>query len=79
MPQELLYNQAHKDVAYIPVPLLLTGEVRYDDIAQVIAALRNTVVGLRQRAGYTNIAAACRRCAAQPALALALIGIKLEN
>jgi hypothetical protein len=30
-------------------------------------------------AGYTNIAAACRRFAAQPDLALTLIGIKLEN
>ena len=30
-------------------------------------------------AGATNIAAACRRFAAQPWAALALIGIELEN
>ena len=29
--------------------------------------------------GYTNIAAACRRFAAQPVLALSLLGIALEN
>ena len=52
---------------------------RCDHMPQVMAALRNTVIGLRRRAGYTNIAAACRRCAAQPALALTLIGIALEN
>lgn len=55
------------------------SQVRCDHIPQVMAALRNTVIGLLRRAGYTNIAAACRRCAAQPALALALIGIELEN
>jgi len=53
--------------------------VRCGNILQVMAALRNTVIGLMRRAGYTNIAAACRRFAAQPALALALIGIELEN
>jgi hypothetical protein len=30
-------------------------------------------------AGYTNMAAACRRFAAQPQAALHLIGIALEN
>jgi hypothetical protein len=30
-------------------------------------------------AGYTNMAAACRRVAAQPRAALRLIGIALEN
>lgn len=44
-----------------------------------MAALRNTVIGLRRWAGYTNIAVACRRFAAQPGLALDLIGIGLEN
>jgi hypothetical protein len=44
-----------------------------------MAALRHTVIGLMHWAGYSNIAAACRRLAAQPALALALIGIELEN
>jgi hypothetical protein len=32
-----------------------------------------------RQAGETNIAAACRRFAAQPACALELIGIQLEN
>ena len=43
------------------------------------AALRNTVIGLIRWAGHTNIAAACRRFAAQPQAALHLIGIVLEN
>jgi hypothetical protein len=44
-----------------------------------MAALRNTVLGLIHWAGYANIAAACRRFAAQPVSALALIGIEPEN
>jgi predicted transposase YbfD/YdcC len=48
-------------------------------IPQVMAALRNTAIGLLRWAGETNIAAACRRLAAQPVLALELIGIQLEN
>ena len=55
------------------------SQVRCGNIPQVMAALRNTVIGLMRRAGYTNIAAACRRLAAQPALALELIGLPLEN
>jgi len=55
------------------------SQVRCGNIPQVMAALRNTVIGLMRWAGYTNIAAACRRFAAQPALALGLIGIELEN
>jgi predicted transposase YbfD/YdcC len=55
------------------------SQVRCGNIPQVMAALRNTVVGLMREAGYTNIAAACRWFAAQPALALALMGIELEN
>ena len=46
---------------------------------QLMAALRNTAIGLLRWAGHTNIAAACRRMAAQPAQALALIGIECEN
>jgi hypothetical protein len=45
----------------------------------VMAALRNTTVGLLRWAGYTNMAAAGRQLAAQPARALALMGIALEN
>jgi predicted transposase YbfD/YdcC len=55
------------------------SQVRCGSIPQVMAALRNTTIGLLRWAGYSNIAAACRRFAAQPELALILIGIKLEN
>ena len=55
------------------------SQVWGDHIPQVMAALRNTVVGLMHWAGHTNIAAACRRFAAQPQAALHLIGIALEN
>ena len=55
------------------------SQVRCGNIPQVMAALRNTVIGLLRCAGHTNIAAACRRLAAQPLQALALIGIELEN
>jgi len=55
------------------------SQVRCGSIPQVIAALRNTAIGLLRWAGHTNIAAACRRLAAQPAQALALIGIEFEN
>jgi hypothetical protein len=55
------------------------SQVRCGNIPQVMAALRNTVIGLMRWAGHTNIAAACRRFAAQPRAALHLIGITLEN
>jgi predicted transposase YbfD/YdcC len=55
------------------------SQVRCGNIPQVLAALRHTAIGLLRWAGHTNIAAACRRLAAQPLQALALIGIELEN
>jgi predicted transposase YbfD/YdcC len=55
------------------------SQVRCGNIPHVMAALRNTAIGLLRWAGHTNIAAACRRLAAQPAQALALIGLELEN
>jgi predicted transposase YbfD/YdcC len=55
------------------------SQVRCGSIPQVMATLRNTTIGLLRWAGYSNIAAAGRRFAAQPELALTLIGIKLEN
>jgi len=55
------------------------SQVRCGNIPQVMAALRNTIIGLMRWAGYTNMAAACRRFAAQPTAALHLIGITLEN
>jgi predicted transposase YbfD/YdcC len=52
------------------------SQVRSGSIPQVMAALRNTVIGLMRKAGETNIAGACRRLAAQPWSALAMIGFK---
>ena len=51
------------------------SQVRVGAIPHVMAALRNTAIGLMRTAGETNIAAACRRFAAQPWAALALLGI----
>jgi hypothetical protein len=49
--------------------------VRRGSLPQIMAALRNTVIGLMRLAGKTNIAAACRRHAAQPQEILNLLGI----
>jgi predicted transposase YbfD/YdcC len=55
------------------------SQVRCRSIPQIMAAFRNTAIGLMHWAGETNIAAACRRFAAQPWSALALIGISPDN
>jgi predicted transposase YbfD/YdcC len=55
------------------------SRVRCGSTPEVMAALRNTAIGLLRAWGATNIAAACRQYAAQPARALALIGITVEN
>src|SRR2546425_288840 len=55
------------------------SQVRCGNIPQIMAALRNTVIGLLRWAGETNIAAAWRLVAAQPAQALAHIGLYIEN
>jgi predicted transposase YbfD/YdcC len=55
------------------------SQVRSGSIPQVMAALRNAVIGLMRWSGETNIAAAGRRFAAQPRSALALVGINMEN
>ena len=47
--------------------------VRCGAILQVMAALRNTTIGLLRATGITNIAAASRHYAAQPSAALALL------
>jgi hypothetical protein len=47
--------------------------------SRIFLAIEPVDFGWMRRAGYTNIAAACRPFAAQPVLALALIGIQLEN
>jgi predicted transposase YbfD/YdcC len=51
------------------------SQVRTGAIPQVMATLRNTAIGLLRLDQQTNIAAACRRYAAQPALALAAVGL----
>ena len=55
------------------------AQVRCGNMPQVMAALRNTAMGLLRYAGYANMAAAGRRLVAQPLQALALIGMELEN
>ena len=55
------------------------SQVRCSNILHVMAALRNTAIGLLRCAGHSNIAAACRRLAVQLLQALALIGIELEH
>jgi predicted transposase YbfD/YdcC len=54
------------------------SQVRAGHIPQVMAALRNAAISVMRILGESNIAAACRRYAAQPALALAAVGIR-EN
>lgn len=51
------------------------SQVRVGSLPQVLAALRNTTIGLLRLHGATNLAAACRRNAAHPWEALALLGI----
>ena len=46
---------------------------------QVMAALRNAAIGLARLLGATNVAAATRGFAAQPARALAAVGLPVEN
>lgn len=48
--------------------------VRKGHIPQVMAALRNLAISLLRLLGATNIAQACRRCAASAPLVLALLG-----
>lgn len=51
------------------------SQVRTGSIPQVMAAFRNTAIALLRTSGEPNIAAACRRLAAHPWQALALLGI----
>lgn len=48
--------------------------VRAGSIPQVMAAIRNVAISLLRLLGATNIARACRYCAARPALVLAALG-----
>ena len=54
------------------------SQVRVGSIPEVLAALRNTTISLLRLHGWTNLAAACRRHAAQPWEALALLGISRD-
>jgi predicted transposase YbfD/YdcC len=49
------------------------SRVRIGGVAQVLAAIRNTAIGLMRLAGQPNIAAATRFYAARPAEAVALL------
>jgi len=51
------------------------SQVRCGTIPQVLALLRTAIIGLIRTTGETAIAATCRRFAAQPWAALALLGI----
>jgi predicted transposase YbfD/YdcC len=53
------------------------SQVRCGNAPQVMAALRNTAIGLIRSSGSTNIASACRKFAAQPEMAMELIGITI--
>jgi len=55
------------------------SQVRAGHAPQVMATLRNIAISLLRVCGAENIAAACRRYAAQPALALAAVGIRLRE
>ena len=52
------------------------SRVRRAHLPQVLAAMRNSAIGLMRCSGATNLAAACRAGAAQPWKALNLIGIQ---
>lgn len=51
------------------------SQVRSGAAPQIMAALRNTVLGLVRGAGWANVAAALRHYAWQPGAALALLGL----
>ena len=51
------------------------SHVRSGAAPEVLAALRNVVIGLLRRAGHTNIAAGLRQMAWQPGAALQVLGI----
>jgi len=55
------------------------SQVRTERIPQVMAALRNVAIALLRVYGAENIAAATRRYAARPALALAAVGLNLRE
>jgi predicted transposase YbfD/YdcC len=69
-------NQSHyvRDVTYREDH----SQGRNETVAQVMAALRNTAIGLMRRAEWSNIAAATRYYTAHPWEAAALLGITTD-
>jgi hypothetical protein len=55
------------------------SQVRFGHLPQFMALVRQLALGLHHLAGERNIAAASRRMAAQPWVALARLGIHPEN
>ncbi len=55
------------------------SQVRTGSIPQVMAAFRNTAIARLRLRGESNIARACRRLAAHPGQALALLGISVPD
>jgi predicted transposase YbfD/YdcC len=55
------------------------SQVRTGRIPQVMAVLRNVAISLLRLCGVENIAAATRRYAARPALALAAVGLNIRE
>jgi predicted transposase YbfD/YdcC len=55
------------------------SQARSGSLPQVMAALRNTAIGLIRLAGRANVAAACRYYAARPWEAVALLRLPAEN
>jgi predicted transposase YbfD/YdcC len=51
------------------------SQVRAGHIPEVMAAIRNAAISVMRLMGANNIAATCRRYAAQPSLALAAVGL----
>jgi hypothetical protein len=75
--QWLIENRSHwvRDVTFAEDH----SQARSGSLPQVMAAVRNTAIGLLRRAGHANIAAATRYYAAQPREALALLGIPMTT
>ena len=55
------------------------SQVRCGSALEVMAALRNTVIGILRQAGWSNIAAALRHNGWQTGAALRLLGIHLTE
>ena len=75
--QWLIENRSHweRDVVFDED----RSQVRVGSIPELMAALRNTILGLLRSSGETQIAAATRRFQAQPWQALRLLGITPDN